>query len=124
MVKDLLIAPLLGNDRYIQLVEDRLVNGRVDFFGPIKKLKLNTGLSEKVKQQKVSIVKEECQASGEYLSKSIKFGDALQYPLALVPFSIAPSHGALQPSQIYLLRTYIVTQPELRPRNVHKIQGG
>ena len=52
MVKDLLIAPLLGNDRYIQFVEDRLVNGSVGFFDPIKKLKLNTGLSEEVKQQK------------------------------------------------------------------------
>ena len=104
MAKDLLIAPLLGNDRYIQFVEDCLVNGRVGVFDPIKKLKLKTGLSEKMKQQKVSIVKEDCQASGEYLSKSIKFGNALQYPLALVLLSNAPSDGALQPSQKYLLR--------------------
>ena len=52
MVKDLLIAPLLGHERYIQFVEDRLVNGSVGLFDPIKNLKLNKGLSEKVTQQK------------------------------------------------------------------------
>ena len=111
IVKDLLIAPLLGNDRYIQFVEDRLVNGRVGFIDPIKKLKRNTGLSEKVKQQKVLIVKEDCQTSVGHLSKSSKIRDALQYPLVLVPSSIAASDGALHPSQKHLLRTYIVTQP-------------
>ena len=105
-------SPLLVNERYIQFVEDRLLNGSVGFFDPIKKLKLNTGLSEKVKQPKVLIVKEDCQASGEHLSKSSKIGDALQYPLALVPSSIAASDRTLRPSQKHLLRTYIVTQSE------------
>ena len=68
MVKDLLIALLLGNDRYIQFVEDRLVNGRVGFIDPIKKLKLNTAVFEKVKQQKSLDCKRRLPTSGEYLS--------------------------------------------------------
>ena len=51
VVKDPLKAPVLGNERYTQFVEDCLVSGIVGLLDPIKKPKLSTGLSKKVKQQ-------------------------------------------------------------------------
>jgi hypothetical protein len=42
----MLRAPDIGSEKYKQFVEDRLVKQTVDFFQPIKKLKLRTGLSK------------------------------------------------------------------------------
>jgi hypothetical protein len=46
VVTDMLRAPDIGSEKYKQFVEDRLVKQTVDFFQPIKKLKLRTGLSK------------------------------------------------------------------------------
>ena len=84
VVTDMLRAPDIGSNKYKQFVEDRLVKQTltVDFFQPIKKLKLRTGLSKQTKQpRKVSVLKEDRQDFGDLLSKSIDIEEAMQYPL-------------------------------------------
>ena len=64
----MLRAPDIRSQKYKQFVEDRLVKQTVDFFQPIKKLKMQTGLSKYAKQpRKVSVLKEDRQAFGDLL---------------------------------------------------------
>ena len=98
-------APDLGSKKYKQFAEDRLVKQTVDFFQPIKKLKLQTGLSKHAKQpRKVSVLKEDSQAFGDLPSKSIDIEEAMHYPLTSVPLAIATPEGTL--------RHFIIEQSE------------
>jgi hypothetical protein len=113
VVTDMLRAPDIGSEKYKQFVEDRLVKQTVDFFQPIKKLKLRTGLSKQAKQpRKVSVLKEDRQAFGDLLSKSIDIEEAMQYPLTSVPLAIATPEGTLRPASKHLLRNFIIEQSE------------
>jgi hypothetical protein len=109
VVTDMLRAPDIGSEKYKQFVEDRLVKQTVDFFQPIKKLKLRTGLSKQAKQpRKVSVLKEDRQAFGDLLSKSIDIEEAMQYPLTSVPLAIATPEETLRPASKHLLRNFII----------------
>ena len=90
MIKGLLNAPKQGNERYQEFVEDRLVKGKVNIYQPIKRLMLTTGLKKTKKQPKaVSILKQDRQASGTLLTKSVNLEVAFQHPLTEIPLSIA-----------------------------------
>ena len=111
VVTDMLRALDMGSEKYKQFVEDRLVKQTVDLFQPIKKLKLRTGLSKQAKQpRKVSVLKEDRQAFGDLLSKSIDIKEAMQYPLTSVPLAIATPEGTLRPASKQLLRNFIIEQ--------------
>ena len=112
MVRDLLIAPFLGNERHIQSLEDRMVNGSVGFFDPIQKLKLNTGLSEKVKQQKDFDSKRRLPSFWRAHIKIYPNQRCFAVSISIHTVICWPSSGALRPSQTYLLTIYIVTQLE------------
>ena len=119
----MLRAPDIGSEKYKQFVEDRLVKQTVDFFQPIKKLKLRTGLSKQAKQpRKVSVLKEDRQAFGDLLSKSIDIEEVMQYPLTSVPLAIATPEGTFRPASKQLLRNFIIEQSEAAahecPQNV------
>lgn len=86
VVTDMLRALDLGSEEYKQFVENRSVKKTVDFFQPMKKRKLRTGLSKQAKQpRKISVLKEDRQAFGDLPSKSIDVKEAMQYPLILPP---------------------------------------
>ena len=109
VVIDMLRAPDIGSEKYKQFVEDLIVKQTVDFFQPIKKLKLRTGLSKQAEQpRKVSVLKEDRQAFGDLLSKSIDIEEAMQYPLTSVPLAIATPEGTLRPASKHLLRNFII----------------
>ena len=97
VVTDILRAPDIRSQKYKQFVEDRLVKQTVDFFQPIKKLKMQTGLSKYTKQpRKVSVLKEDRQAFGDLLSKSIDIEEAMQYPITFVLLAIVTPEGTLR----------------------------
>ena len=109
IVNDMLQAPEIGKEKYKEFIGDRLVTGEVDYFQPIKRLKLKTGLAKEVKKPKsVSVLKEDRQAFGTMLSQSINLEEALRYPLTLVPLSIATPDEKLRPAKKHLLRNYII----------------
>ena len=98
IVNDMLQAPEIGKEKCKEFIRDRLVTGEVDYFQPIKRLKLKTGLAKEVKKPKsVSVLKEDRQAFGTMLSQSINLEEALRYPLTLVPLSIATPDGKAAP---------------------------
>ena len=78
IIADLLISPKLGNDRYKSFVNERLVTGKVDFFSPIKRVALNTGLKKTKRKGKVMpIIQEDRQGFGWLLSKNVNLEVAL-----------------------------------------------
>ena len=72
VIAGLLNAPLLGNDKYLQFIDERLIKGTADFFQPIKKVMLPTGLKKEEKVPKVmTVLKQDRQAYGTMLSNSV-----------------------------------------------------
>ncbi len=113
IVSDMLKAPEIGQAKCKEFIKDRLVTGEVDFFQPIKCVKLKTGLAKQIKKQKcVSILKEDRQAFGSMLSQSIDLEEALPFPLTSVPLSIAMPDGMLQTAQKHLLRNHIIQEAD------------
>ena len=113
VVTDMLRAPDIRSKKYKQFVEDRLVKQTVDFFQPIKKLKMQTGLPKYAKQpRKVSVLKEGGQAFGDLLRKSIDIEEAMQYPITFVLLAIVTPEGTLRAALKHLLRNFIIEQSE------------
>ena len=111
MIKGLLNAPKQGNERYQEFVEGRLVKGKVNIYQPIKRLMLTTGLKKTKKQPKaVSILKQDRQASGTLLTKSINLEVAFQHPLTEIPLSIATPGGELRQAPKHVLRNHIIEE--------------
>ena len=111
MIKGLLNAPKQGNERYQEFVEDRLVKGKVNIYQPIKRLMLTTGLKKTKKQPKaVSIPKQDRQASGTLLTKSVNLEVAFQHPLTEIPLSIATPGGELRQAPKHVLRNHIIEE--------------
>ena len=72
VIAGLLNAPLLGNDKYLQFIDERLVKETVDFFQPIKKVMLPTGSKKEKKVLEVmTVLKQDRQAFGTMLSNSV-----------------------------------------------------
>ena len=111
MIDVLLNAPKLGNEKYKEFVQARLVEGKVNFYQPIKRLMLPTGLKKTKKQPKaVSILKQDRQAFGTLLTKSINLETAFQHPLTEVPLSIATPGGEIRQAPKHLLRNHIIEE--------------
>eukprot|EP00794_Sanderia_malayensis_P005059 gene5059-5718_t len=111
MIEGLLNPPKLGNEKCKEFVQDRLVEGKVDFFQPIKRLMLSTGLKKVKKQPKaVSILKQDRQAFRTLLTKSINLETAFQHPLTEVPLSLATPGGELRQAPKHLLRNDIIEE--------------
>ena len=55
IVNDMLRAPEVGMPQFKAFIEERLVKGKVSFFSPIKKNKLQTGIKKKKKTPKAVI---------------------------------------------------------------------
>ena len=95
IIEGLLSAPEI--ERYELSVEERLVEGTVDFYKPIRKLFLATGLEQMPQVQKaIAVLKQDWQAFGTLLSESVSLSQAFQYPLTTLPLSIATPEGRLR----------------------------
>ena len=99
VVKCLLIAPEIGNDRYNDFVKFRLVEQSVSFVQPITRLNIDTGVKKKKKQPRtISILKEDTQAFGVICAKAVSLEEAFDFPITSIPFSLAYPEGSLRQS--------------------------
>ena len=65
VVKYLIKAGKIGDEMYLSFVNERLIKGKANFFDPIKKVNLDTGLKKTKKIRKaVSVIKERRQGFG------------------------------------------------------------
>ena len=77
VTEGLLDSPKLGDKTFQEFLTERLVKGTVDFYNPIKKVMLTTGLQRKTKVPKmVTVLKQDYQAFGSLLSKSVSLEEA------------------------------------------------
>ncbi len=88
-----------------------LSKGNVDFFQPIKKVKLPTGFKKEKKVPKVmTVLKQDIQALGTMLSNSVDLHITFKYPLTAVPLSIATPEGELRQSPKNDFRNFMVEE--------------
>ena len=80
VVSDMIDAESVGDEKFMDFVESRLINGSVEFFVAIKETKLLTGIIKKKSTPKaMAIMKEDRQAFGLIISKAISLEDAFIY---------------------------------------------
>ncbi|CAM1319293.1 Uncharacterised protein r2_g2746 [Pycnogonum litorale] len=103
----------MGEEKMLRFIDDRLVTGSVDFFTPIKKTKLKTGL-EKVKRTPaaITVVKEDRQAFGLLVSKPGNLQEAFTHPITSVPLSIATADSTLRQSDKATLQRFLLEESQ------------
>ena len=108
IVADMIRAPQLGESQYKDFVLKRLVSNTIGFFTPIKKNKLKTGI-EKTKNtpKTTTVLKEDCQAYGIIIAKSISKEEAFSHCVTSVPLSVATPEGELRQSDKASLRNFL-----------------
>ncbi len=111
IIKGLLAAPELGNKKYKSFVEERLVKGTVDFYKPIRKNFLETGLKKKSKVPRaITVLKQDRQSFGTLLSESLSLSEAFKYPLTPLPLSIATPEGNIRQAPKHLFRNFLIEE--------------
>ena len=120
VVEDMLNAATIGNTLFKTFVNERLQSNVKGFFEPIKKVKLNNGLEKKKKatSKEVSLVKEDRQAFGIIVAKSVSLEDAFQYPITTVPLAVATPDAKLRQSCKASLRNYLMSESDSSSENV------
>ena len=104
IIAGLLDSPKLGDDRYKSFANECLVTGKVDFFSPIKRVALNTGLKKTKRKGKVmSIIQEDRQGFGWLLSKNANLEVALNIQSLVYP------DGTLRDAPKYLFRNDLIS---------------
>ena len=99
----------IGNTNYLAFIKERLVDGTRYFFDPIKKNQLKLGIKKKRKVPKaVEILKEDKQAFGLMVSKSVSMDEAFKYHITTVPLAIATTECTLRQSNKSQLRATLV----------------
>ena len=107
----MLNAPATGNALFKTLVNERLESSVKEFFDPIKKVKLKNGCEKKKTIPKaVSLLKEDCQAFGLIVAKSVSLEEAFQYPITTVPLPAATSESTLRQTNKASLRNYFINE--------------
>ena len=72
---------------------------------------IDTGLKKKVKPSKaVTVLKQDRQAFGTLLSKSVDLEEAFAYPVTSVPLSIANPDSTIRQSSKHLLRNHLIEE--------------
>ena len=109
--QDMLSASITGNDLFLSFVDERLIKGTKSFFAPIKKVKLNTGIIRVKKPIKaISVLKEDRQAIGLIISKSVSLKEAFSFPITAVPLSISTPEGNLRQSEKASFRNFFISK--------------
>eukprot|EP00794_Sanderia_malayensis_P001132 gene1132-488_t len=113
-VEGLLQARSIGEEMHNAFYSDRLISCNVDFFEPVKKSGIKTGLEKKKKTGKVlSVLKEDRQALGIIVEKCHNKRDAFSHCLTTYPLAIATTDGKLyQPGSKAKFRNYIIEEAD------------
>ena len=81
-MKDFIRAPEVGKKQISLFINNRLKNGTVNFFTPITRNNLLTGIQKKPKTKKaIEVLKEDCQAFGTIIAKAYTLKEAFGYPI-------------------------------------------
>ena len=92
-------------------IQDRLIEGTVDLYKPIKKLFLATGLKKKPKvQEAITVLKQDRQAFWTLLSESVSLLAAFQYPLTPLPLFIATPEGSIRQAPKHTFRNFLIEE--------------
>lgn len=104
VVFDMIRAPEIGESQF----KDFVFHNEVGFFTPIKKNKLKTGIKkEKATPKATTVLKEDCQAFGLIISKSISNLEAFSHCITSIPLSVATPDGELRQSDKASLRNFL-----------------
>ncbi len=77
----------------------------------LKRVMIDTGLKKRVKPSKaVTVLKQDRQAFGTLLSKSVDLEEAFAYSVTSVPLSIANPDSTLRQSSKHLLRNHLIEE--------------
>ena len=111
VVRDMLDAPAIGNALFKKFVHERLESNKTGYFDPIKKVKLNNGVEKKKPIPKaVTLLKEDRQAFGLIIGKSVSLQEAFKYPITTVPLAVATTESTLRQSDKASLRNFLITE--------------
>ena len=96
----LLDAGKTGDKAYVNVENERLVEGKKSIFDIIRKCCIKTGVEmRKIKKTKeVSVLTEDKQAFGTIVAKATSLHEEFTYPITSVPLSIATPCGSLYQS--------------------------
>ena len=108
VAEDMIKAGSIGEKQFDDFVSQRLITHSVAFFSAIKRNNLKTGIKKvKPSPKAVTILKEDCQAFGVIISKSLSLSEAFQHPITSLPLSIATPDGELRQSDKASLRNFL-----------------
>ena len=110
IVDDMMGAAKLGSKQYENFTKECLVIGSKGYFEPIARNKVCTGIEKKKKAPKaVQILKEDRQAFGLMVSKSVNMEEAFNYPITTVPLAIATTECSLRQSDKAHFRNHLIS---------------
>ena len=114
IVTGLLTARSTGEEMHRKFYSDRLLSPEIDYFQPIKRSNIKTGLEKKKKTTKaLSVLKEDRQALGLIVSKCQNKREAFCHCLTKYPLAIATPDGKLyQPGSKANFRNHLIKQAE------------
>ena len=114
IVEGLIGARSVGEEMHRMFYTDRLLSSEVDFYAPIKRSTINTGLDKKEKAAKaLSVLKEDRQALGIIMAKCHDNREAFSHCLTKYPLSISTPDGKLyQPGSKSKFRNHLIEQAE------------
>ena len=119
--KDMMQAPIIGEKLFMQFVNERLKKGTTSFFSPITKLKLNTGIVKPKKTKKaLDVMKEDRQAFGILVAKSVSLEEAFKFPITYVPLAAANPDSTLRQGDKASLRNIIIENSSSSSKVIHK----
>ena len=113
IIKGLLSSSILVKNFLLEFINKRLLppEERVDFFSPIKKPNLKTGLKKKKQASKViNVLKEDKQAFDLLVGKTESLLEARSYPLTSVSLALAFPDGDLRQGLKAALRNYLISE--------------
>ncbi len=113
IASDMLRAAEHGDQQYLKFVQDRLISGEKSFFDPIPRNRLSTGIKKKQKAKaSIGILKEDKQAFGLMVSKSVSMEEAFNFPITSVPLSIATTEYSLRQSDKSQFRNLLIKESD------------
>lgn len=111
VVRDMLNAPAIGNALFKTFVHERLESNKIGLFDPIKRVKLSNGVEKKKAVPKaVTLLKEDRQAFGLIIAKSVSLQEAFEYPITTVPLAVATTDSTLRQSDKASLRNFLINE--------------
>ena len=115
IVDGLIGARSVGEEMRRMFYTDRLLSSEVDYFAPIKRSTIKTGLEKKKKKaaKALSVLKEDCQAIGMIVAKCHDQREEFSHCLTKYPLAIStPDCKLYQPDSKSKFRNYLIEHAE------------